>query len=40
MKAKLAMSSALFVSEMHSSTAMIVELVGFEALKNPTARTI
>ena len=30
MKAELAMSSGLFVSEMHSSTAMIVELVGFE----------
>ena len=40
MKAELAKSSGLFVSETHSSTTMIVELVGFEVLLNPTARTI
>ena len=39
MKAELAKSSGLFLSEMHSSTAMIVEEVGFEFLLNPTART-
>ena len=40
MKAELAKSSGLFLSEMHSSTAMIVELVGFEILFHPTARTV
>ena len=40
MKAELAKSSGLFLSEMHSSTTMIEELVGFELLLYPTARTV
>jgi hypothetical protein len=39
MKAELAKSSGLFLSEMHSSTAMIEELVGFDILPHPAART-
>jgi hypothetical protein len=37
---KKSKSSGLFLSEMHSSTTMIVELVGFDVLPHPTACTV
>ena len=40
MKAELAKSSGLCLSEMHSSTVMMEELVGFDILPHPTARTV